>query len=164
MVSAIHQHESTTGITTSVLLSPWSQVPGPEHLATLNWIHILERICFKKGLGFPGRSVIKNLLANAGDTGLIPGSGRSPREGNDKPIQYSCLKNPMDRGAWWATVHGATKVRHDWACSLNSKFHKTELIHTIDYSNLKNAGLDLLNLFTEQLLENLAQFTVGKPT
>ena len=84
-------------------------MPGPERDVTLNWVHILERICLKKGLGFPGHSVIKNLPANAGDTGLIPVSGRSPREGNDKPIQYSCLKNPTDRGAWRATVHGVTK-------------------------------------------------------
>ena len=47
----------------------------------------------------------KNLPANAGDTRSIPGSGRSPGEGNGYPLQYSCLGNPMDRGAWWATVH-----------------------------------------------------------
>ena len=44
-----------------------------------------------------------------GDLGLIPGSGRSPGEGNGNPLQYSCLENPMDRGAWWATVHGVAK-------------------------------------------------------
>ena len=60
-------------------------------------------------MGFPGGSVVKNLPANAGDMGLIPGSGRSPGEGNGNPLQYSCLENPMDRGAWWATVHGVTK-------------------------------------------------------
>ena len=52
--------------------------------------------------------VVKNLLANAGDvrdTGLIPGSGRSPQGGHGNPLQYSCLENPMDRGAWWATAH-----------------------------------------------------------
>ena len=60
-------------------------------------------------MGFPGGSVVKNLPANAGDTGLIPGSGRSPGEGNGNLLQYSCLGNPMDRGAWWATFHGVTK-------------------------------------------------------
>ena len=50
---------------------------------------------------------------DAGDVGSIPGSGRSPAEGNDNPSQYSCLGNPMDRGAWQATVYGATTVRHD---------------------------------------------------
>ena len=53
--------------------------------------------------------MLKNTLANAGDTGLIPGSGRSPGEGNDNLLQYSCLENPMDRGAWQATVHGEAK-------------------------------------------------------
>ena len=55
--------------------------------------------------------VVKNPPANAGDsrdTGSIPGSGRSPGEGNGNPLQYSCLENPMDRGAWQATVHEAT--------------------------------------------------------
>jgi len=56
--------------------------------------------------GFPGGSVIKNLPANAGDTGSIP--GRSPGEGNGNP-QDSCLGNPMGRGAWWATVHGVAE-------------------------------------------------------
>ena len=54
--------------------------------------------------GFPGVSVVKNLPANAqdtGDTGLIPGSGRSPRKGNGHPLQHSCWENPMYRGAWW---------------------------------------------------------------
>ena len=59
--------------------------------------------------GFPGGSVVKNLPVNAGDTGSIPGSERSHREGNGNPIQYSCLENPMDRGAWQSTVHEVTK-------------------------------------------------------
>ena len=56
--------------------------------------------------------MVKSLLANAGDLGdrgSVPGLGRSPREGNGNPLQYSCLENPMDRGAWWSTVHGVTK-------------------------------------------------------
>ena len=63
-------------------------------------------------MGFPGGSVVKNLLVNAGDTGdsgLIPGSGRSPGEVNGNPLQISCLDNSMDRGAWWATVHEVAK-------------------------------------------------------
>ena len=57
------------------------------------------------------RLVVKNLPTNAGNTrdALIPGSGRSPGGGNDNPFQYSCLGNPMDGGAWRATVHGAAK-------------------------------------------------------
>ena len=65
-------------------------------------------------MGFPGGSVVKNLPANAGtagDVGLIPGSGRAPGGGNGNSLQYSCLKNPMARGAWWATVRGVAKSR-----------------------------------------------------
>ena len=53
--------------------------------------------------------MVKNLPANAGDSGLIPGLGRSPGEGNGKQLQYSYLENPLDRGAWRAAVHGVTK-------------------------------------------------------
>ena len=74
-------------------------------------------------MGFPGgtsgketacpkKKKKKKLLASAGDirdVGSIPGLGRSPGEGNGKPLQYSCLENPMDRGAWWAIVHGVAK-------------------------------------------------------
>ena len=62
-------------------------------------------------LGFPGGPVVKNPPANAGDVGLTPGLGRSPGVGNGNPLQYSCLGNPMDRGAWWATVHSIAKSR-----------------------------------------------------
>ena len=55
----------------------------------------------------------KEIVCNAGDLGSIPGSGRSPGEGNGKPLQYSCLQNPMDRGAWWTTVHRSQRVGHD---------------------------------------------------
>ena len=57
----------------------------------------------------PGGSDGKVSAYNAGDLGSIPGSGRSPGEGNGYPLQDSCLENPMDRGAWWAIVHGVTK-------------------------------------------------------
>ena len=63
-------------------------------------------------MGFPGGLVVKNPPASGGDArdmGSIPESGRSPGEGNGNPLQCSCLGNPMDRGAWWATVHGVTK-------------------------------------------------------
>ena len=62
--------------------------------------------CFK---GFSGGSDSEEFTCNAGDLGLIPGSRRSPGEGNGYPLQYSCLENPMDRGAWWAIGHGVTK-------------------------------------------------------
>ena len=60
---------------------------------------------------FLGSSVVKNLPANAVDTDLIPRSGRSPGEGNGNPLQYFCLGNPMDKGAWLLTVRGVTKSR-----------------------------------------------------
>ena len=59
--------------------------------------------------GFPRGSVVKNLPASAGDEGLIPGLGRSPGEGKDNPLQYSCLGNPRVRGVWQAIVHGVEK-------------------------------------------------------
>ena len=59
--------------------------------------------------GVSGGSVVKNPPANAGDTGLMPGLGRSPGEGNGNPHQYSCWENPMDRGAWWAEVQVKVK-------------------------------------------------------
>ena len=66
-------------------------------------------------VGFPDGSEVKNPAANAGDLGSIPGSGRSPGEGNAEgnsyPFQYPCLENPMDRGVWWAIVYGVTKSR-----------------------------------------------------
>ena len=55
--------------------------------------------------------MVKNPPANAEGMALIPGSGNSPRVGNDDPLQYSCVENPMDRGAWWAAVHVVTKSR-----------------------------------------------------
>ena len=66
-------------------------------------------------MDFPHNSVGKESACNAGDLGLIPGLGRSPGEGNGNPLQYSCLENPMDRGSWWATVHGVTRVGHNLA-------------------------------------------------
>ena len=64
-------------------------------------------------MGFPGGSYNKESAYNTGDPGLIPGLGRSPGEGNGNPLQYSCLENPMDRGAWWATVHRVAGVGHN---------------------------------------------------
>ena len=70
----------------------------------INWV-IYNRV-------FPGGSVVKNLPGNAESMGFIPGSSRSSGEGNGKPLQYSCLGNPRDKGAQWATVPGVTK---SWA-------------------------------------------------
>jgi len=64
-------------------------------------------------LGFPVSKLVKNLPAMQEIWGSIPKSGRCPGEGNDNPLQCSCLENPIDRGAWQATVHGITRVRHN---------------------------------------------------
>ena len=68
-------------------------------------------------MGFPGSSVVKNPPANAGDTGdtgSIPGSGRSPGGGNGNPFQFSCLENLINRGVWQATVHGVAELDMTW--------------------------------------------------
>ena len=70
---------------------------------------------FPLQFGLPGGLEVKASASNAGDLGLIPGSGRSPGEGYGNPLQYSCLKNPMDGGAWWATVHGVAQLdKTEW--------------------------------------------------
>ena len=71
--------------------------------------YILLYACVFLYMGFPGGSAVENLPANSGDAGSIPGSGRSPGERNGKLLQYSCLGNPMDRGAWQAIIQGVTK-------------------------------------------------------
>ena len=68
---------------------------------------------FRRWKGFPGGSVVKNPPASAGDVGSLPGLGRSPGEGNDNPLQYSCLENPMDRGTWQAVVYEVARVGHN---------------------------------------------------
>ena len=82
---------------------------------------------------FPDSSVVKNLLANAGDAGSIPGLGRSSGKGNGNPLQYSCLENPMYRGAWWAMVQGVTKsliYLSDWAYTLAMVIRIVRFYHT----------------------------------
>ena len=73
--------------------------------------------------GFPGGSDGKASARNAGDLGSIPGLGRSSGEGNGNPLQYSCLENSMDGGAWWATVHGVAKSQ-TWLSHFTSTFGK----------------------------------------
>ena len=85
--------------------------------------------CFSVGFyGFPGGSDGKNPFA-MWDLGWIPGLGRSPGGGNGNPLQYSCLENPMDRGVWWATVHGIAKNQTWWV----TKHTHTHRFLCIDY-------------------------------
>ena len=81
----------------------------------LGWLLLYNKVNHLICLVFPGGSMVKNPPAIAGDTDSIPNLGLSPGEGNGNPLQYSCLENPMHRGAWQATVHGFARVRHDLA-------------------------------------------------
>ena len=98
---------------------PWTEEPGRLQSVGSQESDTTQRLnnsiwCYE---GFPGGSEVKASACNAGDLGSIPGSGRSPGEGNGNPLQYSCLENPKDRGAWWASVHGVAKSRtrlSDW--------------------------------------------------
>ena len=76
-------------------------------------------------MDFPGGSMAKNLPASAGDTGSVAGSGGSPGGGHGSPVQYSCLENPLDREAWWSTIHGVTRVGHDLAAKQPSPMLNT---------------------------------------
>ena len=106
-----------------VLLSPrytlfWNPWKSPQDRI---WLHMTYN------RDFPHGSVVKNLPANAGDIrdmGLIPVLGRSPGGGNGNPLQYSCLENPIERGAWWATVHRSQKSP---ACWSDWAWHQTRL-------------------------------------
>ena len=118
-----------SGLDNSIGYSPWNspgQNTGVGGLSILQGIfptqgsnpglphsrRILDQLSLLyvyRHMGFPGGSEVKVSACYAGDLGLIPGSGRSPGEGNGNPFQYSCLENPMDRGAWRATVHGVTE-------------------------------------------------------
>ena len=87
---------------------PWCS-PYLKKFFLHKFVSYFLNVCILHSLGFQGGSVVKNLPANAGDTGSISGSGRFPGEGNGNPLQSSCLGNPMDRRAWWATVQEVTK-------------------------------------------------------
>ena len=100
-------------------------------------------------MGFPGGSDGKESALDAGDQCSIPGSGRSPGEENDNPLQYSCLKNSMDGGAWWATVQGVTKslsqlsnYRYSYYIFL-SRFGKPGLYCCTQTMEQKNGQTDL---------------------
>ena len=87
---------------------------------------------------FSGHAVVKNPPANAGAAGLIPGWGRSPEEGNGNPLQYSCLVNPLDRGAWWTIVCWVTeRVGHDLATEPNNSW-LLDLINFISHFSFKH--------------------------
>ena len=95
---------------------PWTEEPGRMQSIVLqrvghDWSNLALLLLLSPLLmGFPGGSVVKNPPANAGDAGdFDPWIRKIPGGGNDNPLQYSCLESPMDRGAWWVTVHGVSK-------------------------------------------------------
>ena len=101
----------------SVILSPVLPCTSLEtSLQSESFMHSCMNSLSSTSVGLPRRLSEKTLPANSGDPrdiGSIPGRGRSPGRGNGNPLQYSCLKNLVDRGAGWATVHGLQKVEHD---------------------------------------------------
>ena len=115
-------------------------------------IFILLHVTIQFYWGFLGGLVVRNPPANAGDArhvGLIPGSAGSPGEGNGNPLQYSCLENPMDRGAWWATVHRLPRYlisQLSWVSSL--------LTQPADLVSLYNHVSQLV-LFLWRILTNI---------
>ena len=93
-------------------LCPFFDILSTSPFSPVHWpLYSLPTCLLIASLGFPGDSEVKASACSAGDLASIPGSGRSPGEGNGNPLPYSCLENPMDRGAWWATVHGVAKSR-----------------------------------------------------
>ena len=87
-----------------------SSHPGTSFRGLLIFLNLRLDFCVRiSNASFPGGSVSKESAWDSGDLGLIPGLGRSPGEGNGNPLQYSCLENPMKRGAWWAIVHGVAE-------------------------------------------------------
>ena len=101
-------------------------------------------------MGLPGGSVVKNPPANAGDVSSIPGSGRFPGEGNSYPLKYSGLENPMDRGAWQATVHGLavsdTTEQLTLSLSRATKFNSTPFVLCLRQFGIKEIKI----LFSQQ--------------
>ena len=94
--------------------------------------------------------MVKNLCASAGDMSLILGLGRSPGEGNGKPLQYSCLENPMDCGAWWAVVHGVLKQTQPKQLNHNKTTCIFSLLEILSSEQIIN--FEFLKTFTSDLL------------
>ena len=89
--------------------------------------------------------MIKNLPASAGDTGLIPGWGRSPGVGSGNPLQYSCLENPMDRGTWWAAVPGVSESWTQLSTYIQNRLTDTE--NRLGVAKEKREGRDGLGVW-----------------
>ena len=108
--------------------------------------HGLTLFCFGSNVSFPGSSDGKESACTAGDPVSIPGSGRSPGEGNDNPLQCSFLENPMDRGAWWATIHGVAKNQ----TGLNDP-----------HFNSASSVISIIHQFNSLIYQNIPQFIMS---
>ena len=109
-------------------------------------------------MGFPGASGSQESACNAGDLGLIPGSGGSLGEGLGNPLQYSCLENPMDRGAWWSTVYGMAKEWDTTERLTHSIKMCTNMFSPLLYENL-HKGVHLAFLFPAAKIFTIWLFT-----
>ena len=109
------------------------RVTGFSLFLSFYFIFLLLYNCF---MSFPSGWTVKNLPANKGDAGSIFGLRRSPGEGNGKPLQYSCLGSPMDRGAWWAIVHGVAELDRNYKIVLVSAAQQGESTICIQISPL----------------------------
>ena len=117
----------------------WKPMLHWEQDGTLIQAGTVFSVCigYQTHVGFPGGSHGEESACSAGDLGLIPGLGRSPREGNGYPIQYSCLEKSMDRGAWWATVHGIAK---SWTWLSDKNTHTNTHTHQTQGGWLEGVG------------------------
>ena len=106
-------------------------------LSSFTFIKRLFSSSSLSAMGFPGGAEVKASACNAGDLGLIPGLGRSPGEGNGNPLQYPCLENPMDGGAWWASVHGVAKSRTRLSDFISLSLHSLSAIKVVSSAYLR---------------------------
>ena len=138
-------------------------------------LHLCQIVCLWPAVrqGSPGGSVVKNPPTNAGDVGVIPGLGRSLGEGNGNPLQYSCLGNPMDRGAWRLWSIGWQRGGYDWndQASTHACAHTHTHTHTIKASNplwmlfcLLATALFLFSLRHNQFISNSLSFFGLQPS
>ena len=109
-------------------------------------------------MGFPGGSEVKASACNAGDLGSIPGLGRSPGGRHGNPLQYSCLENPLDGGAWWATVHGVAKNRTRLSDFVSSTYF---CVDTSEYVVLCLVTQLCLNFVTPWTVAHQAPLSMG---
>ena len=108
-------------------------------IVAVSWLFIVETSFVEEYKGFPGGTMLKNPPASAGDWGSISGLGKSPGPGNGNPLQNSCLRNPIDRGAWWATAHGVAKVQTTDTCTLACVCART---HTHTHTHTQVLGCE----------------------